>query len=315
MVVAICIEASHRRGAGHLFRSQVLARELARLGCRVLIVVNECAQAQEQLRASGLDFRVAAQGPGWEKALVAENQVDLWINDRLDTDAEHGQAMRSLGLPLVTFDDRGEGAHEAFLNVCALAGGTARAIPGRRVLTGEEWLVLNPALAQRRRQRTRADSLLVTLGGSDTYGVTLRIVRLLARSGRCATVLTGPLFAHETELAALAKTADITWRKSVPDMGELFQAHDLAITGGGITPFEAVSTGLPVVIVANEPHEVAVGQRLESLGCALFAGFHEELDEGLLLDLPMDVSGLSAAGMRCVPLDGAQRVCREILHV
>jgi spore coat polysaccharide biosynthesis predicted glycosyltransferase SpsG len=316
MVVAVCIEFSNQRGAGHLFRAIVLAKELRCMGKRVLIVVNDCTAAIERLREARLEYHVAPVGSGhnWEKSLISEHLVDIWINDRLDTDAAHGMAIKSQGIRLVTFDDRGGGAHMADLNVSALAGINTQPVPGNRVLTGEEWLVLNPDFLRFRRQRTSFQHLLVTMGGSDTYGVTLRIVRLFQQARRTATVVTGPLFAHKSELESMMTFAGINWCSGVPDMGELFYAHDLAITGGGITPFEAAATGLPVVVVANEFHEIPAAQRLEKLGCARFAGYHETLDESMILSRPDDICGMSAAGMNCIPLDGVRRVCEEILH-
>jgi spore coat polysaccharide biosynthesis predicted glycosyltransferase SpsG len=294
----------------------VLAKELICLGRRVLIVLNDCAEAIEHLCEARLEYRVAPVGLGhnWEKSLISEYKVDIWINDRLDTDEAHGMAIKSQSVRLVTFDDCGGGAHMADLNVSALAGINTAHISGNRVLTGEEWLVLNPEFVRFRRQRTALKRLLVTMGGSDTYGVTLRIVRLLIQARRTATVVTGPLFAHKSEIESMTNSTGIYWRSGVPDMGELYYGHDLAITGGGITPFEAASTGLPVIIVANELHEIHAALRLEDLGCARFAGYHESLDEAVILSIPEDIYSMSAAGMNCITLDAVRRVCNEILH-
>ncbi len=316
MVVAICIEASHQRGAGHLFRAMVLARELVRLGHRALILVNDCAPALERLSSTGLEYRVAPVGVGhdWVRPLASGLTVDIWVDDRLDTDAAHGAAVRSLGIRRATFDDRGQGARFADLNVCALAGAGTTSFEGRRVLTGEEWLVIDPGLARYRRLRTACERLLVTMGGSDTYGVTLKVADFLLGAKRRATVVTGPLFAHGVELESLATGSTLEWRSNVADMGALFERHDLAVTGGGLTAFEAASTGLPVVVIANEPHEVVTGRRLEELGCARFAGYRTEIDETAVLAPLDDISRMSAAGMCRIPADGVRRVCREILH-
>lgn len=316
MVAAICIEVSNQRGAGHLFRAIVLAEELLRCGVRPFFVVNECAQAVEKLTMEGFACQVAPLGfdVSWMKQIVSDQCVDIWINDRLHTTAEHGSAIKSLGIRLVTFDDRGDGSEFADLNICALADTNMGRPSGLKVLVGEQWLVLSPALERYRRQRTANGKLLVTLGGSDTYGVTLHVVRRLKAAGRSATVVTGPLFSRQDELASVLSSSTIEWMPNVPDMGELFYMHDLAITGGGITPFEAAATGLPLIIVANEPHEITAAQRLEALGCAFFAGYHENIDDSILLSVPENIFDMSSIGIKCIPLDGAQRVCREILN-
>ena len=41
-------------------------------------------------------------------------------------------------------------------------------------------------------------------------------------------------------------------------MAEEMSRHDLAVTGGGMTPFEANAAGLPCIVVANETFEIQV---------------------------------------------------------
>jgi spore coat polysaccharide biosynthesis predicted glycosyltransferase SpsG len=318
VAVAICIEVSHQRGAGHLFRSLVLAREMIRRGRRVLLVVNDCAEAFARLQAERLEFRVwtgdMTRHRHWLEALVSEEQIDLWVNDRLDTDAVHGRSIKALGLRLVNFDDSGEGASYADLNICALSGYGPKPMAGQKALTGEQWLILDPHLVRYRRLRTSGHRLLVTLGGSDTHGVTLRVVRLLRQARKSATILMGPLFEGLNELKTLTAGTSINLLGNVADMGALFVEHDLAITGGGLTAFEAAATGLPSIIIANERHEIPTAQRLEALGCSRFAGYHEDLAEAMVLLVPADLSRMSSAGLRCIPTDGIQRACTEILN-
>ena len=63
---------------------------------------------------------------------------------------------------------------------------------------------------------------------------------------------------------------------------EEFSHYDLAITGGGITPFEANAAGLPCVVIANEDFEIPVGLGLEKLGGTVFAGHYSQIDAKLL---------------------------------
>jgi spore coat polysaccharide biosynthesis predicted glycosyltransferase SpsG len=93
---------------------------------------------------------------------------------------------------------------------------------------------------------------------------------------------------------------------------EFFQ-HDLAITGGGITPFEANASGLPCIVIANETFEVAVGKAVQSLGSSIYAGYHKEIQLPLFPeDLPIEQ--MSRAGMNNINLLGAQRVVDSLLE-
>jgi spore coat polysaccharide biosynthesis predicted glycosyltransferase SpsG len=307
-VFAICLESSHARGLGHLFRSLNLARELQRRGHGVTLLVNDDAASLRVLREHGhaplvVDLRDLSGG--WERTLAARHGFSVWIDDRLDTDAAHAAHVRAAGIALVTFDDRGSGAALADLHVAALAFESGQLV-GKRVLRGVDYLILNPDLARYQRLRGAPGSLLVTLGGSDTYGATVKVVGQLVARGLDATVVVGPAFAHRQALNAVLTDA-FKLRVGVPSMAEEMSRHELAITGGGITPFEANATGLPCLVVANEDFEIPVGRELARLGGALFAGHHEAIDLSAL-DSPLPLERMSRAGMAKVGLGGTARV-------
>jgi spore coat polysaccharide biosynthesis predicted glycosyltransferase SpsG len=307
-VFAICLESSHARGMGHLFRSLNLARALQQRGHAVTLLANDDPVSLHIIRAHGhspLVVDLQDMSSDWEAVLVARHGFSVWIDDRLDTDVAHAVHVNATGIPRVTFDDRGSGAALADLHVAALAFDNAE-LAGKRVLTGVDYLILNPDIGRYQRLRSKAGSVLVTLGGSDTYGATVKVVAQLATKGLGATVVIGPSFAHRQALdAVLTSSFDVV--AGVPSMVEEMSRHELAITGGGITPFEANAAGLPCIVVANEDFEIPVGRELERLGGALFAGHHSAIDLSAL-DGPLQLEEMSRAGMSKIGLGGVSRV-------
>lgn len=313
-MLAICVESSHARGMGHLFRMRNLAHLLRARSIPFILLINDHAPALAVLRADGLPFEVIdlATAAQWAPDVIARHQPRIWLNDRLDTDLAHAQAVKAAGLALATIEDRGEGATLADLHIASLVF-TGEPLAGRRVLRGLDYLILNPEIAQRRRLRTDLKSLLVTLGGTDTYGATVKAVALLRKLGRAATVIVGPGFQHHDALRA-ELTPDFEMKIGVPSMIEEMSRHDLAVTGGGVTSFEAAASGLPVIAIANEWFEVPMAQHLAGLGAARFAGHHSALDESAF-SIPPDIATMSAAGLAHVPLTGVERVCAALMEL
>lgn len=303
-MIALCIESSHARGMGHLYRAMNLADELKRRGRRCLFLLNDDKEANAVLDSRGWPRRaVPLAGAGWQGQVAG---LAAWIDDRLDTSAEHARAVKDLGLPRATFDDKGDGAALADLNVAALSFGEAP-VPGRRVLRGPSYLVLDPRIPSLRRVRSEPRRIVVSMGGSDTYGATLKAAAWLKAEGLSATIVMGPSFRHRAELEKLSG-GFFTLKQGVPSLPEEFALHDLAITGGGVTAFEAAAAGLPAVIVANEPWEEPAARWLEAAGAALYAGPQDRP----AFRLPRDLAAMSRAGMKAVPGDGAARVCSEV---
>lgn len=311
---ALCIESSHARGMGHLFRALHLADALTASGLHCKFFLNHHQPALDIIAQRGhakMAVDLDDLDRDWVDTLVRREGIRLWVNDRLDTSEQHAKRIKALGIPLVTFDDRGKGATWADLHIAALAFDDSEALAGREVLRGVRYLILDPAIARYMRLRDSFRSIVVSLGGSDTYGVTVKVVNMLIAQDQGATIITGPAFAHHEALARVM-TPRFTLKCGVPSLAEEFAQHDLAVTGGGITPFEANAAGLPCIVVANERFEIPVGQALERMGGAVFAGFHESIDTtSFVRDLP--IAAMSRAAMASVSLEGTDRVTQAII--
>lgn len=313
---ALCIESSHARGMGHFYRALNLANGLAKAGQPYIFYLNDHAPSRQILVERGVPHRVVDLqdiAGDWEAALIRQDDITLWVDDRLDTDVRHAQKVKAAGIPLATFDDRGTGAALADLHIAALSFDAKERLAGNKVLRGADYLILNPQISDHLRVRDRLGSILVTLGGSDTYGVTVKVVQSLKDMGLAATVVVGPAFMHMDKLEG-ALTGAFTLKRGVPSMIEEFSRHDLAITGGGITPFEANASGLPCVVIANETFEIPVGEELQRLGGSVFVGHHESLPSPLFkVDQPLEQ--MSRAGMKNIGLQGTQRVIGALLEL
>lgn len=295
---------------GHLFRMLHLARELRSRLLPFVIFVNDHPPSLQLLQQNALPFEIADldRVEHWAAAAIKRTRIRLWINDRLDTSLHQAEAVKQVGLPLVTFDDRGGGASRADLHIAALAFAAGEPLDGRRVVRGHEYLILNPEIARWRRRRQAVRRIMVSLGGSDTYGATIKVVALLRKRGQPATVIIGPGFQHRSALEA-ELTSNFEVKTAVPSLVEEMSYHDLGIVGGGITAFEASASGLPTIVIANEDFEIPVARHLARLGMARYGGHHSDIDETAFA-FSDDVAGMSEAGLKQIRLDGAEKVCQ-----
>lgn len=328
-MLAICIECSHQRGMGHLFRALNLIRYLDKSGVEWLLLVNEDQAAENILRERNISYLTVDlwdTQSDWERTIIEKYRVTAWLNDRLDTGIATAQHVKSSGILLYTIDDMGEGASLADGNFASLVFEDTDKIPGRKVYAGPDYLILNPEIAAYRRQRTDLRRILVTLGGSDTYGVTTAVIEYLKQLMRGlehpeVTVLLGPAAKNRSEVEAALDGTGFELISSVPSLIQSFSEYDLAITGGGVTCLEAAASGLPCVIIANELHEIPIGKYVEKIGGGIFAGYYQEMDLSWInpvLNEKMSgmeqerIRNMSRDGMEHVSLEGASRICRVI---
>mgnify|MGYP002600453741 FL=1 len=93
-------------GMGHVFRSLMLAHEIA--NHKVFFVCTK----ESELAASNIAARdyktVVQQGELWEDVLALD--PDLVINDMLDTPREYMEHLKAANIPVVNFEDEGPGS-------------------------------------------------------------------------------------------------------------------------------------------------------------------------------------------------------------
>lgn len=293
--IVIRVDGSHQVGMGHVYRMVNLAETLAEAGAES---VTFCGRADEGVRTwlekSNFNVEILSDSgetiPGLKSCLRA-CRANLLINDILDTEVDYMAAIRLDGCPVVNFDDGGPGRHLADCRINALPSKMLPEEQGEHLYQGPKYLLLGEEFsfaAEGRTYNNPLATLLVTLGGSDTYGNTLAVISALQQLDSLpeVTIVAGPAFKHHNGLSGLIDGDErFVVHSSVPSMAEFMQRHDMAIVGGGITLFEAAACALPTLSIASEDFERLNIQWAEDKGITRFAAGGQ----------PADVNAIGAA--------------------
>lgn len=310
-MIAICIEASHKRGMGHIFRALNFSKYLEEKKEPYVILINNDPASLKLLSEHNRPYEVIHfqdTDSNWEAELIKKYKVDIWLNDKFESSAALCRHVKEQKILLAAIDDVGEGADLVDLHFAGMLFGRKKSeIPGKHVFCGFEYNILNPEIEKFKRKRTTAKKIIVSLGGSDTYGATVLAVNILKKYGYSADIVVGPNFRHEKELT---ETIDTRYRifHTVPSLVEMFSHYDVAVTGGGVTCIEANAAGLPCIIIASEIHEITTGKYMEQLGGAIFAGYYKELREEAFQLGYLDISHMSECGKKEVSLKGSENI-------
>ncbi len=312
---AICIEASHSKGMGHLFRMLCFINYLKLHKDKFVFCINNNAKTKDILTLHNILFEVINLedfNSNWESEIISKYNILYWINDRLDTNRLHSKKIKDKKIKLITFDDVGSGADFSDINICGLFFNSHN-LKGNKVLKGVEYLILNNEIDIYKKERQKLTNILVTLGGSDTYGVTIKVLKILKKYDIKATIHTGISFEHKEELAK-ELTENYKTITFVSSLMEEFSKYDLAITGGGVTPFEANALGLPCLIIANEVFEIPNGEFLDNNKSSKFLGHYDKIDESIFSNLTrLDINTMSKNGMSLLNTKAVKKIYKEII--
>jgi spore coat polysaccharide biosynthesis predicted glycosyltransferase SpsG len=253
--------------------------------------------------------------PGWLSDVAPGDAV---LFDGYGFAAHDYAAASGAGAKVGVIDDFGTGEFDVdvLVNPNPVSAPAYRLPREATLLVGPRFAPVRSEFLARRRLRNGGTArLLITAGGSDSGGITGRILELLERNRPFERVLVvrGP-----------ASTDTVTrqpdWLETATDPADVaavFDRADAAVAAAGSTTWELLTMGIPTALVKvadNQRHVVDIAAQ----GGALFLGESDDLERGLgptlvrLAD-PGEQRALSRAGTELVDGLGARRVLDALL--
>lgn len=333
--VLVRCDGSPEIGLGHVVRCLALADELEQAhGCQVAFAMRQGPLGYKLVRARGYLAFTPPEDEGWfdypEWLEGVVNQVQaraLVLDVRDDLPARAVGRLREGGLLIATLDDPSDRRLEADLAFYPPVPQAKRlhwtGFTGQLHL-GWEWVVLRRGFAHAPiRVHHERPMVLMTMGGSDPAGLTLRAVAALDRlpGDFDALVVLGPGHSDHGELADLlaATRRHFCLRHDVSDMPGLMAQADLAVASFGVTAYELAAMGVPAIYLClTQDHAESASAFVEagmadSLGVCtqVTAEVLAERVGALLADAPRRARmGQRARGL--VDGCGAERVARMV---
>ena len=313
MSAVFVTEASPEVGLGHLRRCEALATALRRRGATSRFLVDgEAAVAGPEVVPLAW-----TRDPALACAAVAESRDDAAIVDSYRATPELFERLRAVAGCVVAIDDVADRRLPIHLVVNGSFGATHlryRGAPDTRFLLGSEYALLDPAFgeAPNRVPAEAVRRVLVTLGGGVVGEPLARVIAAVRRTLPSATIdlALGPLSDDD----AGAQEA-VTLHRGLRSLRGLMLQSDLAVTGVGMTVYESLAAGTPVIGVCLADNQRPNIDALSRAGLIVSA---EPSLEDAIRYLATDSAlrrRMSGEGRRRVDGSGAERVADEIVRL
>ena len=318
-------------GYGHVKRMVALAKALRdREGIGAMFAVNGTVDALEPIRAAG--FEACLVDLAWDaeflSRLIAGRKPELLICDMRDGlgKKELEALARNVSITAVIDDgsERRLAADVAYyppVPQAAVLDWTGSDCVAR---IGWEWALLGLTKAKLNvRPRAARPSLLVTMGGSDPFGLTLRAARALAKLDPVfrARFVIGPGMEHAAQtakrIASLAPHFETI--ENADDLTTEIAASDLALTAFGVTAYELAAYGVPALYLClNEDHALSASA-FERAGMGMSLGVHSAIEDFDIASATWALIGdsarrrdMHAAGLMAIDGEGAVRIAADL---
>lgn len=308
-------DGSHEIGMGHVVRCLALADELQENHrCNIHFAmrkselgINKVKESYPVLESNEKAFDYA----NWLKDCVKNTNAHILILDVRDglTRQDLKQIKKKTGIKVVDIDDPEDKRLEADLAFYPPVPQVKRidwtGFTGE-LHVGWEWVILRKQFSTTpcplpHAHCTKIPRILVTMGGSDPQGMTLKVVKALETLDEDfeAVVILGAGFQDKKELGNLLSDCKHRFdvRENVQNMAELMAQSDLAVASFGVTAYELAAMGVPAIYLClTEDHAESASAFVEAgmaISLGVFAHLSAEMITGRISAILSDKSLLS----------------------
>jgi spore coat polysaccharide biosynthesis predicted glycosyltransferase SpsG len=255
-------------GMGHVQQSTTLAREL-RSSADICFLTKSGETVVAMIRESGFDV-VCAKSDSEILRRLAAMEPDLVIVDKIDFDEALARDIkRKLKARLIIFTNLTSANRYADVAVTADIGSgfknIARTDPDTHTLYyygPKYWVLRREFYEYRSRGKVTSgtvETVLLLFGGSDPSNLTSAVLEELLALDRMLRidVILGAHFGHGDTVSLIlerypGKTANVTIHKNITNVAELMYKADLVIASPGLSVFEALCVGTPVIVMPQD---------------------------------------------------------------
>lgn len=258
--IAFVTRGDFNIGMGHVYRSITLGSKLSNHN-----VFYFCSKdgdlGIEKLKSLNHKVNIYENEEELIKQLKSKN-INIVINDILDTEFDYINRLKSEGYFVVNFEDTGDGAADADLLFNALyewSGQNKNARFGYNYECLRDDVYLYPI---KNNIKKDIKNILIGFGGTDINNATqfvLEALNEILNDDKTINLVLGIGYKYEGQLlkaiGSMRIKNNIIIHKDVPFISKLLYEADLIISGNGRMVYEAVSIGTPLIVCSQNERE------------------------------------------------------------
>ncbi len=330
MNILIYTCANHEIGMGHLYRMLSLSNLLKEKGNNISFLFPEWKQSIDKIKKKIIRIPVSSfEQKSVYSQLLNNHTFDCLIVDALKVPKEIMELFREKAKVLISLDNIGQGRFFSDILINTLYRSEPKLKKPKIEINDFSYLILNKNFQKINLKEKvinkKVKKILITQGGSDTYGVVPKVIDKLSKLLKDLEcyILIGSFFQHDQELKSCIKKNNLKVKilKDVENPWELFYQMDIAITGGGITLFELMCSGVPCLALTQEYKEMETINHLKDLGLIEKIGLYEEIKQDDISNKTLNLINdyekrirLSRNGKKIIDGNGCQRTADVITN-
>lgn len=245
-------------GTGHIYRSLLLAYSLTEHNV-MFCLTHKSDIGIEKIKNSFFKYYVIKNDNDIFEIIEKEN-IDIIVNDILDTDANYIKSLKQHNVRVVNFEDIGSGSIEADAVINALyekSGITANAYYGSDYYCLRDEFIIS----EKKTFSEKVKNILVLFGGTDPCNLTEKVFEAICKlddNSIAFTFILGLGYKnHESFMNKCRSFDNITVVRDVKNIAEYMYNADIAISSQGRTMYELAAMHVPAIIISQNEREAS----------------------------------------------------------
>jgi len=330
MKIALRVDGGSIIGMGHIMRTLVLAKELAKTNSVFYV-----CRKDEPLTEKYINGINKVKQEGFEVVLINENNVidelasvnaDCLITDSYDVDEDYFNETKDMFSKTGYIDD----INAFYYNVDFVINQNVTANNYKykcndetRLFLGTDYVMLRQEFRGSKPNKIKANitDVLITMGGADPANFTMKLLKYIKDLDYNFHVVIGPSFSKINEIEQEVKNIDDIKLYFNANMVEMMKKCDVAITAAGSTLYELGALGVPTLGVILADNQEAVAKEMHKNGYIINLGWYNKVEKKDVLDAISRINDLearekmSALAIKQINKNGVEKLCSEIQKI
>jgi len=283
-------------GFGHISRSITIAEEFKEQGYDVLFLQKEGGYFRNEIEERFKVFTVknfSEEHHASFNEVITENRIGTVVLDLVESEylklswlRERFKNLKIVTITLFLFDYKKRYEHLSFFPDMEFT--SDRKINsgnyGFHLFAGPEYIVFRKEFRNLDKQvRKDANKVLITMGGTDPQGISLKVIKALQEfDGLKITLIISKLSPHYKTVQSVVESESATQINLIEksnNIADLMLEHDIIILNGGLTRYEACLTKTPFIAIAIHKKQFEITRKLTKLGTGINLGLFQQLKE------------------------------------
>lgn len=331
MKIAIRADGGSKIGMGHIMRTLVLAKELAKTNdvfyvCRTdNPLSNKYKPGMDKIKFYGFNVITISEDNFIEE--LCKIKADMLITDSYNINEEYFNITKKFFKVTGYIDDMNLHYFDVDFIINQNIGAEKLKYSvntDAKLFLGTNYTMLREEFRNHKCKdiNEKISDIMITVGGADSNGITNKVVNYLKDLEYKFHIIIGPSFKEENienllKLQNLKENINLYFNAN---MIEVMNKCDIAISACGSTLYELAVCGIPTIglIVADNQKEIA--NEMQEKGLIYNLGWYRELSKDKLINNIKKISKLSNRQLmikkqKIINKNGVEKLVREILYI